>query len=268
MLTELEAIHAVFERVCLYAGCGGLAVLGVVCAFRAFAPVWEKVWSDWLRLDGLGKVICTVCVCAAAMYGGSKNAGWNAVQNHGGDTAFGVVLIETQGTNAVETVGGVVTTNAMTWVQAHYTGSGVTNGTPIWVRNSSSNEWTQVVLANSAVTVDLSTNVYSGVASGDLSAWKYWWLGVDLPAVEIDIETLGINLLQVTETAQSMGFLFTCDDDRATAWKVQYKRGNASAWETAATGAMATTNAVGVSGFWVGETTAWRIASEIGGEDE
>lgn len=254
--------YGTYQAVVLWL-CGfGLVVLGAWLFFAWAAPYLDRMYREWLHLDRFGKAVALVCVVGAVMYGGSK--GWIVPPNTGGDDGYGLTTIEVQTTNIVVSA---EVTNQATLVQAHFTGTGVTAETPMWVRDSASNEWTRVELSNVVVTVDLATNVLSGVASGDWTRWRYWWLGNDLPAVEIDIVVSGIDLLRVVEGSKQMGFLFTCDDARATTYRVQYMRDSDTAWQTAATGEMAATNAVVVSGFWIDRNTRWRISSEVGGDE-
>ena len=253
-------VYGAYQAVLLFlCGCG-LVATGAWLFYAVVVPFLDWAYHEWLRLDGLGKAVCLVCVCGVVMYGGSK--GWVVPPNSGGDDGYGLASLEVQVTNIVVSA---EVTNEVTMVQAHFTGSGVTEETPLWVRDSVSNEWTRVELSNVVVSVDLATNVLSGVASGDWTRWRYWWLGNSLPAVEIDIVVSGINLLRVVEGSKQMGFLFTCDDARATGYRVQYMRDGDTSWQTALTGEMATTNAVVVSGFWIDRTTRWRISSEVGG---
>lgn len=144
-------------------------------------------------------------------------------------------------------------------MEVKYTAGPVTTSTPVSVRMSSTNEWTELEKINPTITTDLATNVLAFAVSGDVTQYPYWWVGENPPA--IIIETTGITLTSFVATSKTVLLTWTCDDAKATTFSVQ-RRTQGGDWETVGTVEKADLMSFTYQGFTIGVTHEWRIRTE------
>lgn len=243
-----------FVRACqagLVACCLYLAILfAIVCAAVVLRPVVRDMIERFRRRGPFEKSLLICAAALAVLYGGSKP---HPVENAGADEGISLVGIDAD----------YDSTNDVTAVEVSFRGGNVTTATPVSVRNAETENWRELAKIGAAVTVDLPTNVLSFAAAGNVATNKYWWVGVDTPAVII--ETVGITIERFAATSHTVQIAWTCDDPRAVLFEVQRQRYGAAAWETVCTtGAMSYV----YTGFTVGETWAWRVISTYAAEGD
>ena len=242
METNANIIGTVLMYLCLC----GLILCGVAIFFATVGgPVLDAL-RRWLHLDGFGRVCVAVFVCGVSYMGMTKHG---TVQHPGADD--GITLAE---------IGIEYSTNTLqTAVEVKYTAGPVTTSTPVSVRMSSTNEWTELEKINPTITTDLATNVLAFAVSGDVTKYPYWWVGSNPPA--IIIETTGIKLLSCEATSKTVLLTWTCDDAKATTFSVQ-RRTQGGDWETVGTVEKADLMSFTYQGFTIDVTRDWRIRTE------
>lgn len=250
---DFKAIVETFQRVLMYLSLATLAALAVGSILYKTREFWDKVYHDWLHLDGFGKIVAAGAIIMATLYGGSKNAGYNRVAHEGADDGLQLCGVYVMLTNEVVSAS---TTNTWTEVRVEFTGSGITTSTPVAARMTSTNEWLILTKVNPAVITDLSTNILHFSVSNDVTRIPYWWVGEDRHA--IDIETTGITLLSFVAGSHSVAISWECDNPKATSFKIEYRNGTSGEW-TELTTTEATS--ITVSGFFINRTTQWRVTS-------
>lgn len=242
METDANIIGTVLMYLCLC----GLILCGVALFFAAGCGQVLDVLRRWLHLDGFGRVIVAAFFCYLYYYGATKQ---QIVPHPGADD--GITLAE---------IGIEYSTNTLqTAVEVKYTAGPVTTATPVSVRMSSTNEWTELEKINPTITTDLATNVLAFAVSGDVTKYPYWWVGENPPA--IIIETTGIKLLSCEATSKTVLLTWTCDDAKATTFSVQH-RTQGGDWETVGTVEKADLMSFTYQGFTIDVTRDWRIRTE------
>ena len=191
------------------ASCGicALAVMSIIWVAVLCGPAIRRDWAKFRNRGVVEQCIIAVALANAIVYGAMK-----PVQNAGTDEGIALVGI------SVEYDG----TNNVTAVEVKFTGSNVTTATPVSVRNAETEQWRGLVKVNPTVTTDLPTNVLAFAVAGNAATNRYWWVGVDTPAVII--ESQGITITNYVATSKSVRIDWTCDDPKATVFAVQRKR--------------------------------------------
>ncbi len=235
---------------------GGLAVSAIcllllVVVVFAVASAWPAIRESLKRLAPGARRMFLFAAAAATLWGGAK---FYPVRNAGADATIALCGIEYESD----------TTNDVTTIRVLFTGNGVNVNTPVSYRNAETEQWTEVVKINPAITVDGGiTNALTFTAAGLLGLKYYWWVGTETPAVII--ETTGITITSFVATANYVSIAWECDDPRATVYAVQRRRRGAVEWETVN---ITTSHASIYTGFTVGETWEWRIYSVYADEEE
>lgn len=203
------------------------------------------------RLDKfVSACVVTVGLAVAIAYGGSKS---HDVPNAGADAGIALVGITAE----------YDSTNDVTGVEVKFTAGLVTVATPVSVRNSDREQWRELVKIGATVTSDLPTNILSFAVAGNAATNRFWWVGVDTPAVIVESE--GIEITYFLATAHTVTIEWRCDDPRATRFTVQRRRNGADHWESVGE----TDDAAFVFyGFTVGETWGWRVSATYAEEVE
>lgn len=233
MLNEIQAgltAAGVFFALTFFAVCLAIAVKrACVDAFRKMKPGEKKAFL--------------LFTAVLTLYAGAKHV--IRPPDAGADEGYYVA----------EIVADYISSNDVTTVDVKFCGTGVTTNTPVFVRNSDSEEWRELVKANAAITSDLPTNVLSFVVYGNAETNRYWWVGTDKPS--IIVETTGIEIVYFLATSHSVQIAWTCDDPKATEFSVQRRR-RSETWDTVA---VTTDTAFEYIGFTVGESWEWRVIS-------
>lgn len=232
-----------FTAACLFCA----ALLFGIALIAIAAPHVRDLFRK-MRRHKLEAALFAAVLAEIAYYGGSKQSNIDA----GADD--GIVLA---GVNV-----DYDSTNDVTAVAVLFTSGNVTVDTPVSVRNSESEEWRELVKHNAEITTDLSTNILSFTVWGNPATNRYWWVGVDTPAVIIESE--GIKITRFIATSKSVNILWTCDDPRATSFEVQRRLKGSTAWET-----VAETSLLGYThdGFTVGQSWEWRVIAVYPAEE-
>lgn len=254
VLTTLEIVAqqgaSEFQRILMYVCLSALAVFIVGACFGYIDKVARDIFGKFKRLGLINSLIIACIVIPIIMYGGSKKT---PVKHPGGDVGLQVVGIYADLTNEVVEVG---ITNTYTDVTVEFLGTIVAQTTPVWVRMSETNEWTELVKMNPTIYYDGVTNHLDFGVSGDVKVYPWWWVGDDTPAIHI--ETTGITITYFLASSQSIAVTWECKYPRATTFVVQYRNGPQDEWhtvlETEAKNAL-------ISGFFINRTTQWRISS-------
>lgn len=205
MIDTLRSIQAGITAAALF-----LFMIAFVAllAFAA-APVIGEAWRKWRKRGKLDKVVSLVAVGIAIAYGATKP---HVVPNAAGaDDGIALVCIEAE----------YDSTNDVTAVNVKYTAGDVTVSTPVSVRNAESEQWRALEKIDATVTTG-QTNVLAFAVAGNAATNRYWWVGVDTPAVII--ESQGITITNYVATSKSVRIDWTCDDPKATVFAVQRKR--------------------------------------------
>lgn len=200
----IEAIQAGLTASALFL----FAIMIVALVAFAAAPVMKEAWTKWRKRGKLDKVVSLVAVGIAIAYGGSKS---HDVPNAGADDGIALVGISAE----------YDSTNDVTAVNVKYTAGDVTVSTPVSVRNAENEQWWALEKIDATVTTG-QTNVLAFAVAGNAATNRYWWVGVDTPAVII--ESQGITITNYVATSKSVRIDWTCDDPKATVFAVQRKR--------------------------------------------
>ena len=232
----IEAIKAGCTAVCVF---GAILLFGV-CLLISVQRAFEEANK---KLGGADKKVLALLAVALTLYGGAKHG---PVPNAGADAAIQLVSIETE----------YDSTNDVTSVEVKFTGSGVSIGTPVSVRNDQTERWRELVKFDPAITTDFTTNLLSFTAIGNVGTNRFWWVGVETPAVII--ETTGIEIVLFAASSQSVQIMWNCDDPNASEFAVQRRRKGTTEWETVG---VTSSFAFIYVGFTVGETWEWRVTS-------
>lgn len=222
-----------------------LAVCAIAITLLQVGPEVRRGVSSFLRKLGAGgKALAVVFSMAAVIYGSTKftpQAG-----NAGSDEGMDVVAV----------IASYDSTNDVTGISVLFTGTGITALTPVSVRNSQQDQWRELEKTDPAITVDSVTNTMSFTVSGNAETNRFWWVGVDTPAVIV--ETTGITITYFLATSHSVQISWTCDDPHATEFAIQRRRKRTTTWETVG---VTSSLAYIYVGFTVGETWEWRVMS-------
>ena len=224
-----------------------LLVSGCLCAL---APRLRELMESFRRLPAPAKALLSAFALVTIIYGGSK-----PVDDYGADDAYDLtgVYVEYDSTNDV------------TAVEVRFHGSNIGTATPVSVRNSPSEDWSELAKINATVTTDFTENILSFAVTGNVARVAYWWVGSDLPAVIV--ETTGIVITHYEATSHAVYFEWTCDDPDATVFQIQRKHPVDDEWQTVS---ITPDTRYVHFGFTVGESWQWRIMStyEEGGDED
>ena len=161
------------------------------------------------------------------------------------------------------------TTLAVSW-------TGGDTSAPVSVRETVHEPWTPLLSTADGWTFDGATtaggtnsaawHIAAGVAASNATVWAKWHLGTDLPPVEIDGDGVTIEDFQITSKAATLryGVNPAALGTGGGAVTVVVQRGDGS-WDEIyrLPISVPVTNTVQFSGFWVGETTRWRVRLEV-----
>lgn len=232
-----------FTAVCLF--CASL-LFGVGLLAVIVPRVRDAVRK--LRKHKVETAALGVVLAALVYYGGAKQSSVNAGADDGITLADVIVDYDS--------------TNDYTQVWVYYTAGNVTVNTPVSVRNAESEQWRELVKQNAEITTDLSTNILSFAVWGNPATNRYWWVGVDTPAVIIESE--GIKITHFAATSKSVSIYWTCDDPRATTFQVQRRLRGTSEWETVAETPLPSYLH---TGFTIGQSWEWRVIAVYPAEE-
>ena len=188
----------------------------------------------------IDKAVALVVVAVAIAYGGTK-----PVQNAGADEGIALVGVTAS----------YDTTNNVSSVAVAWTNGTVTTATPVSVRNAASEPWRELVKIGAAIETG-ATNVLSFTVADDVTTNRFWWVGIDTPAIVI--ETTAITITNFVASSRSVHIAWMCDDPKAVAFTIQRRRMGTATIETVAT---TTENSYTYNGFTVGESWEWRVTS-------
>lgn len=259
---QTDSVRELVGWVFAYLALAGLAVCFAVLILNAVAPVLSKVWSRWLHLDGCGKLIVLFGVVCATMYGGSKGF-WGKVPHGGGDDILTVTGIYTAVSNVVDETQSPPVTNKLPMVKVEWLGNGGTADTPVSIRASETNEWTEIVKLDPVVSIEGITNVLEFVAETNYSHVAYWWFGVDKPAIVVTEE--GIEIKEFWVTTRQIHLAWVCGETEATSFVIRRREQGKADWEDVA----AVPAHYGVVNSWTGnlftvdKTYDWSIQTTI-----
>lgn len=240
-----------------FAVCGVLLL--AIIAFYAVA-VYKGAAKIVRRLCHKRAALGLFVVAAVAIiHGGTKNI----LPRFTSDPGLQVVeATMNRATNETET-----TTLAVKWV-------GPDESAPINVRDSVHDRWTALAATSDGWLYDdrfydNGTNtVYfwidPGVAASNATIWAQWHLGTDLPPVEIDGE--GVTIEAFTATSKYVAIRYAVNPSALTgAGVVTIEAQRRNQWDELYRLPISApvTNLATFAGFWVGETTRWRVRLEV-----
>lgn len=204
---------------------------------------------------GLGLVVFT-------LHGGMKRPGWR--DNAGADKHIDLIGIVA---NKVDNIDDAGSTNTITEVEVLFRSNNVTIETPVQVRMSPTNSWTELEKIEPTIVTDSITNTLAFVVVDDVTNYKYWWVGDDTPA--ITVETKGIEVKSFVATSKFIDIVFSCDDEKATTFYLQTRKLGSTAWQSVASVGRGEVMRFHHEGFLIGESREWRIYTEyLEGENE
>ena len=249
-----EVLHTIMT-VCAF---GAVAVLLlIIIGWYAFAvyKAASKVFRQLLhKRAGIGLIIVAV---VAIIHGGTKNI----TNRFTSDPGLQVVEATFErATNEVDS----------TYLTVKWTGPD--EDTPLYVRDSVHDAWGRLgeEWMYDWRYYDSGTNTVTwwidpGVAASNATVWAQWHLGSDLPPVEIDGD--GVTLERFTATSKYVAIEYGVSAAALTGpgtvtiesageggtWTERHRH-NITEPET---------NLVELTGFYVGETTRWRVRLEV-----
>lgn len=270
---QINELYALWQHAVLwlcFAGLVGLAAWTLwQCPLgRCAREALSEAWAQYRKLGAFGQALIAVFFCGLAHYGATKGF-WQPVQHGGGDDQLTVCGIYTATSNDVVEVAGQTVTNQLPLVRVEFFGAGGTVDTPVSVRPSETNQWTQVAkLEPIKLYQDGVTNILEFVTETDYSTIAYWWFGNDLPAIVVTEE--GIEIRQFVVTTKQVYFAWMCGEREAEHFYIQRKETTSKDWVTVATvpARYGVVNEATIDCFTVDKTYDWRIMTEIaeGGE--
>ena len=208
--------------------------------------------------------IAVALVAVVALFrGGAKPI--NLQGRFTADTGLAVVTaVMDRATNETD-----VTTLDVSW-------TGGDTSAPVSVRETVHEPWKSLVdtgdgwtfdgVTTEGVTNSAAWHIAAGVAASNATVWAKWHLGTDLPPVEIDGDGVTIEDFQITSKAATLryGVNSAALGTGGGAVTIVVQRGDGS-WDEIyrLPISVPVTNTVQFSGFWVGETTRWRVRLEV-----
>ncbi len=232
---SIEAIAAGLTAFCVFAATVAFAVCCLINLQRVIDAAKRRV-------KNADKNVLVLFAVALTIYAGAKHR----LVDAGADAAISLVSVGVE----------YDSTNEVTSVEVRFLGDGVTTSTPVSVRNANTENWRELTKIGADITADFTTNLLSFAVSGDATTNRFWWVGVDTPAVII--ETKGIEIEHFAASSSSVQIVWSCDDPNATEFTIQRRRKGTQAWETVG---VTTSFAYIYIGFTVGETWEWRVSS-------
>ena len=123
--------------------------------------------------------------------------------------------------------------------------------------------WRELVKTGATITTDFTVNTLTFYVAGNEAGMRFWWVGVDLPAVII--ETTGITITHFEAVSSFVQIVWTCDDPNAIEFHIQCRHPGDEEWQTVG---ITTEHNFMHLGFTVAETWEWRVISTYteGGE--
>lgn len=257
MQTEILALKSAFENGCMAFCLWTLLALGAAVLLCATGVVRDLV-AKWTRMGRFDKAFVIVALAFMTLTGATKGINWSRVYEGGADTGIALVGIYTGISNEVVVVEGVTTTNQIPMVMYMWTGSGASQNTKVSYRFSDTNYWTAVTKTQVETGTVGSTNYVMFATASDLSNFRYWWLGEDTPAVVIT--TSGIDLTGFAAHGSGVTLTWTCEDPRATTFKVWRKLPTEQEWIECGT---TYEHTYVVNGFFLDKEWQWRVTSDF-----
>lgn len=257
MQTEILALKSAFENGCM-AFCMwtllALVAFAVLCATGALRDLIAK----WTRLGRVDKAFIILAAAFMTLTGATKGINWSRVYEGGADTGISLVGIYTGISNEVVTAGGVTTTNEIPMVMYMWTGSGASQNTKVSYRFSDTNYWKAVTKTRIETGAEGVTNWVMFATAQNLSNFRYWWLGEDTPAVVIT--TIGIDITGFSAHGSGVTISWTCEDPRATTFKVLRKLTTDNSWIECGT---TYEHTYVVNGFFLDKEWQWCVTSDF-----
>jgi len=230
---------------------GACVLVGLLCKTgEKLRTLWRCGWA------------LVVAAAVAIIHGGTKNI----TNRFTADSGLTVVKAEINvATNEVDN-----TTLDLSWV-------GPDEYTPIYVRNSPSETWRLLQDVDGWYQWDPRWNdggtnfvgwmVSGGVAASNVTVWAQWYIGTDLPPVEIEGD--GISILDFRDTSTNVVMTYTVEravlGDNAGTVRVEMQEDSGAVWMEVRWDAVygGATNTVTIPGFWIGRDTRWRVRLEV-----
>lgn len=249
-----EILHNIMT-VCAFAAVAVLLLIIIGWYAYAVYKAASKVFRQLLhKRAGIGLIIVAV---VAIIHGGTKNI----TNRFTADTGLQVVEATfDRATNEVDS-----TSLTVTW-------TGPDEDVPIYVRESVhdswgqlGNEWSFDFRSYENGTNSATWTIDPGVAASNATIYAQWHIGSDLPPVEIDGD--GVTIERFTATSKYVSILYgvnaaaltgpgtvTIESAGESGTWTERHRHNITEPET---------NLVELTGFYVGETTRWRVRLEV-----
>ena len=227
---------------------GACVLVGLLCKTGAhLRTFWRCGWA------------LVVAAAVAIIYGGTKNL----LPKFTADAGLHVV----KATMALATNETDYTSLVVEW-------TGPDADEPMWVRDGVSERWQGFPFGDwnfVGRTYEGGTNsveyfINPGVSASNATVWACWHLGLDLPPVEVDGDGVTIEDFQVTSKWASLRYAVNpAALTGSGAVSVEVQRGTSPAWNEIYRLPVSApvTNTVQFIGFWVGETTRWRVRLEV-----
>ena len=237
----------------------------IASAFGAFMVAFYgcRLFGVTCRAFRNAGIAVALVVVVAIFRGGAKNTDIRSRFTSDAGLTVTVATID-KATNETDN-----TTLAVSW-------TGGDTSAPVSVRETVHEPWTPLLSTADGWTFDGATtaggtnsaawHIEAGVAASNATVWAKWHLGTDLPPVEIDGDGVTIEDFQITSKAATLryGVNPAALGTGGGAVTVVVQRGDGS-WDEIyrLPISMPVTNTVQFSGFWVGETTRWRVRLEV-----
>lgn len=239
-------------RLVIWLAVGFACALGVFVVAGLLCKTGEKLRA--LRRAGWA---CVIAAIIATIHGGTKNI----LARFSADEGITVTSAEfTRATNDVE----------QTLLVYSYTGGTPTS--PLWVRQTVSNEWEHLGAewqVDSRATVN-GTNVvslYVAPPASNYFPFAMYWVGDNPPPVEIE-ESGGVEILAFRMTSRFVEMTYAVDGavlhgKVGTVRVERSERDNVWIEDYATNHTSTVTNTLTGSGFFVDRTTKWRVRMEV-----
>ena len=188
----MKEILSLIQDWIMYVSVGLLLCILVVALLKKIEPHLLEIGRTCRK-----NIPFSILLIISILYGGTKDN--NITSKTSTDENIDLLYAGIEISNRVETVEGVVETNFYSATLVLKVSSGSADPKPIWFRESRLNTWTNVTdiatFESPAPVFDPGssgngTNVFKWVSYDWTNDWNHaqWYIGTDLPAVEVDIE--------------------------------------------------------------------------------
>ena len=251
---------------------GCISLLSIICLGSLAYHLGSTFRNMWRRTRSIAFILF---VMGMILYGGSKN--YISPSNTSTDENIDLYDISLTISNEVVEVSGVVQTNFVNAIITFKVSSDSVVPFPFWFRESSYQEWTNVTALATFTTAQpvldsassgSGTNVYTWTSFDWTNNYDHanWYIGTDLPAVDVDVEGDYIMLDEFCMTSKKVWIKFHIQEGlvipEGTVIEIQ-RQTEQGAFEVVDEMPAVMEGSYTWHGFAVGKRTNWRLHMAI-----